>query len=182
MGKQISDWKRDLIKSTRRAVRTIDQIADDLGLPAWDDIREQNFDYIASHGDGIEDEDERAEAEERADTELFATWYDAVLAAASALYEDHGLKLEPVAKNLPECHRSYELKIVPVVSWMDAADHIRDTINGDGFFYTESVRAFLESGPYTARQAVLSHLHWIKKRPEVYGTASAQRIYERSWK
>jgi len=40
----------------------------------------------------------------------------------------------------------------------------------------------LEQGPYTPRQAVLEHIRTATTGyPEVYGSSSAQRMYENAW-
>lgn len=164
----------------------VDQLAESLGLTAWDDLREMNVDYVASAGDGIEDEDERSEAEYRLEGELYNSWHDAVTSAAESLYGEHGLELAPIKfrRKVPEGTRPYEFRIVPKISWPDAADKIRNTIEGDGIlgYYIDGLKGFLRSGPYTARSAVLAHLHWIKKYPAVYGTASADTLYQRHWR
>lgn len=56
--------------------------------------------------------------------------------------------------------------------WEDAADKIRETINGVGYFTFYSLREFLESGPYTARQAALSHLHCVLPPPDRDGATA----------
>jgi hypothetical protein len=40
----------------------------------------------------------------------------------------------------------------------------------------------LSSGPYTAKQAVLSHLGYIKRYPDVYGSTGARQLYENAWR
>lgn len=77
--------------------------------------------------------------------------------------------------------RRYDFKIVPSNSWDDAANKIRETINGVGTFHFNNLREFLSSGPYTARQAVLSHLGYIKRYPDVYGGSGARQLYDRAW-
>lgn len=113
--------------------------------------------------------------------ELYETWHRAVLSAAKALFREHDLDLVPRTGRgrLP-----YEFKVRPLPgkSWEDAADKIRKTINGVGDFYYGSLREYLKSGPYTAREAVLSDLHWIESYPDVYGTKSAKRMYEQMWR
>lgn len=182
--------------------RTIDEIAELLGLPSWESIDELNLDFYAevAHGAVRFDEehasnlDERADAEERyteaehaAQDEVYAQWYDAVEHAARVLFEAHGLSLEPAPYPRPkaarEDKRPYRLRIVPRTTWQDAAREIMTTIEGIGMFgYGGSLAEFLASGPYTARRAVLVHLHWIKRYPDVYGTTSAERLYEGAWR
>jgi hypothetical protein len=116
----------------------------------------------------------RAEDEER--EEAVGRYADAITSVADRLYGEHGLELVP--RN-PRGGRAWEFKVVPRISWEDAANHIRETINGVGQFYFESLRDFLESGPWTARQAVLSHLHWIADWPRVYGSGTASSMVDR---
>jgi hypothetical protein len=157
---------------------TIAALAEELGLPAWDRIDDMNQEHYWEMAKGLEGE-EAVEAERAAQDEVYAQWYDAD--AASKLFEEHGLELKPVGK-YKASKRPYELKIVPKTSWNDAANKLRETINGVGSFHFNNLREYLDSGPYTARQAVLSHLHWIKRYPDVYGSQSAQRMYEQHWR
>ena len=61
-------------------------------------------------------------------------------------------------------------------------EKIRETINGVGDFHFSSLREFLDSGPYTARQAVLGHLRSIRSYPAVYGGSGAHQMYEQHWR
>ncbi len=168
----------------------IDQLAKLFRWPEFDDLQEQNWKYIADAGaaaerEAVEDEDVteheaekiREKAEQAAGDELYGNWYDAVERVALDLFEAHGLDLTPVGKRTQRAFR-----VTPQFSWADAADSLRETINGVGEFHFGSLREFLDSGPWTARQAVLAHLSWIRWYPEVYGSPSPQRIYELSWK
>src|SRR5574341_923277 len=153
----------------------IDQLAKLFRLPEFDDIQERNWEYVAEAGEvavreAVEAEDVtdrqaekiREEAEQAAGDELFGNWYDAVERVATELFGEHGLYLTPVDKRT---ERAYEFRITPQVSWADAANRIRETINGVGEFHFNSLREFLDSGPWTARQAVLEHLGWIRWYP-----------------
>lgn len=183
--------------------RNIDQLAALFGLPPFDDIDELNRDYImeagheaykaaleeaAAEGElgGGEAEDEAEEARQRAEMraqdEVYGNWYDAVERAASQLFEEHGLELQPTGKQGTK-ERRYDFKIVPKKSWLDAAAHIRRTADGVGMAYVgNDVKEFLRLGPWTPRQAVLEHLGVIASYPEVYGSSSARQIYERSFR
>lgn len=152
---------------------TIDQLAELLGLPSYDDVEEMNFEYIADASRGIVDENEAMEAEDAARQELFDSWRHGVLAAAEHFFSAHGLELAPID--------SHTFEIVPITTWEDAAERIRETIEGVGTFYFGSLQEFLRSGPYTPREAVLTHLHWIKRYADVYGGPSADIIYRRAW-
>lgn len=83
---------------------------------------------------------------------------------------DHDLR------GVPE--KSGKIRILPVTTWRDAAKKIRDTVNGMGPFYFSSLREMRESGPYTYRELVLSHLGWMHHQPEVYGDTRYHRIVE----
>lgn len=157
---------------------TIAKLAEMFGLPDWDKIDEMNQQHYWEMSRGAEDEEE---AEQEAQTEIFNKWYDAVEAAASKLFEEHDLELKPTGKQGTST-RSYVLKISPATSWNDAANKIRETINGVGDFHFSNLREFLASGPYTARQAVLEHLHYIKRHPAVYGGLGARQLYDQHWR
>lgn len=159
---------------------TIDQLAKMFDLPDWDKIDEMNQQHYWAMSRGADDEEAQQAAEEAAQTEVYNQWYDAVESAASKLFEAHGLELKPTGKQGTPTRR-YDFKIVPSKSWNDAADKIRETLNGVGTFHSNNLNEFLRSGPYTAREAVLSHLSQIKNYPAVYGSNSAHQMYERAW-
>jgi hypothetical protein len=68
----------------------------------------------------------------------------------------------------------------PAETWRDAAQAIMETINGVGPFRFRSLGEFLKSGPYSPCEAVMEHLHWIKRYPDVYGSHSARSIVDRA--
>jgi hypothetical protein len=171
----------------------IDQLAALFELPSYDDIHENNLDYIWEAGDyavreaqeeedGELDESDveeiREGAENAADREIFAQWYSGVTSAAERLFEEHALELVPKGRD----KYSHEFKILPatkgVQGWRNAADAIRETINGVGYFHFNTLKEFLDSGPYSAKEAVLEHLHVIADYPKVYGSRSARSIYD----
>ena len=160
----------------------IDQLAKLFDLPDWERIDEMNQQsyWEMSRGAGA-DEDVRMEAERAAQDEVYGQWYDAVESAAGELFKEHGLELDPTGKQGTK-KRRYDFKIVPSNSWNDAANKIRETLNGIGTFHFDNLREFLDSGPYTARQAVLSHLGYIKRYPAVYGGLGAHQMYEQAWR
>lgn len=182
---------------SKAAVVNLDQLAEQFDLPSWESIYEMNLDYFYERGDyaareaeeEAEEEDEefseedRDEAEMRgqevAEREVYAQWANAVESAADDMYEQYGLDLEPKGRKSGET--VYEFKIVPRKDWRTSADLIRETVNGVGQFYFGSLKEFLDSGPYTAREAVLSHLGYIGRHTDVYGSPSARRVYEASW-
>ena len=105
--------------------------------------------------------------------ELYSKYVAAVEKIAEALLNEHGLMLV-------KDEEKHTYKIMPRLNWKDAANKIRETINGVGYFYFDNVGEFLRSGPYTARQATLTHLHWIKRWYDVYGDGSAQGRLDRA--
>lgn len=168
---------------------TIDQLAAMFELPDWDRIDELNQQHYWEASRGAGDEKAQLDAERAEQDDVYAKWYDAVESAASKLFEEHGLELQPAGKWHPSTHaktkaerRPHQMKIVPSNSWNDAANKIRETINGVGTFHFNDLKEFLHSGPYTARQAVLSHLGYIKRYPHVYGGLGANQMYEQTWR
>jgi hypothetical protein len=157
----------------------IDRLAQLLDLPAWEKVDEQNQQHYWEMARGAEDEEAQSEAEQAAQDEVYGQWYDAVEHAASKLLGEHDLELQPVGSRADK--RPHQLKIVPGTSWASSADKIRETINGDGTLHFNDLPEFLTSGPYTARQAVLSHLSWIRRYPHVYGGPGARQLYDQHW-
>lgn len=177
-------------------VKTIDDLAKLLGLTSYEKLSDLNQDAFAEAGsyaykaalrEADEDEDEDAEsvaaaasmkAEEAAETDLYHQWYNAVEYVADNLFEEHGLELVPRPRNKTDKY-PYEFRIAPTTTWHKAAAKILRTLNGVGFPGSfDTLQDFLESGPYTSRSAVLSHLGYVKMHPEVYGTSSPQRMFE----
>jgi hypothetical protein len=157
----------------------IDQLAQLLNLPTWEDVDELNHQHYWEMARGAGDKEAQSEAEQAAQDEVYGQWYDAVEHAASTLLGEHDLELQPVGSKTTK--RPHQLKIVPGTSWASSADKVRETINGDGTLYFNDLTEFLASGPYTARQAVLSHLNWIKHYPHVYGGPGARQLYDQHW-
>ncbi len=163
---------------------TIDQLAKMFGLPDWERIDEMNQHNYWEMSRGAEGEDAQMEAETAAQEEIYRQWYDAVESVAGKLLGEHDLELLAM-KQTRKVHANYRphvLKIIPSKSWSDAADKIRETINGVGDNHYNNLREFLDSGPYTARQAVLAHLGYVKRHPAVYGGLGANQMYEQAWR
>jgi hypothetical protein len=162
---------------------TIDQLAKLLDLPDWDSVDERNQHNYWEMSRGAEDEDAQIAAEQKAQEEVYRQWYDAVESTAEKLLGEHGLQLLAMkhTRKVNQNYRPHALKIIPSKSWDDAADKLRETINGVGTFHFNNLRVFLDSGPYTARQAVLAHLGYIKRYPAVYGGLGANQLYEHAW-
>ncbi len=174
---------------------TVDALATLFGLTSWDDVREMNEEYIFSCGsdaaknaaqdDATADEVEAADmaGQEAADTELYGQWHTGVLDAATTFFEKHNLALFPVKVRGKINAYPYDFTISPANGeWRDAARCILATVNGVGMFHFSNLKEFLASGPYTAREAVLSHLGYVPRYSEVYGTTSAEQLYSRAWR
>jgi hypothetical protein len=161
------------------------QLAEMLKIPSWDECFENVIDNFSDAYVTIEREaraegkleDEAQELALRAETKAqdgaFVNYHTALLELAEEMFEHHALTLIPRAgkvgrkKDLP-----YEFYVRPAVDWNKSANEIRQTINGVGFFHFNSTEEFLKSGPYTARQATLEHLHWMIRWYDVYGEKS----------
>lgn len=175
-------------------VRTVEQLAELFDLPEWDDIHERNWEYWADRGtyaydsaleDGDNEEEAEAareEAEQEAEQEVFSQWHNGVVSAAERIFEEHKLKLVPVDTHKYPWEYKVEPEIAGAKGWRAAAEELLETLNGVGHFYFSSLDDFLDSGPYTPREAVLSHLAYMSYWPEIYGAHSARAIYEWSWR
>lgn len=165
----------------------VDQLANLLGVKPLNDIDYEsgNYGYFIDMfkrealDDGMSEDDaqsyaeEKAQAEEQAEVDkAFLEYKDAIDHVAEKLFNEHGLDLTWNAKK-------FVYKIAPQKDWKDAADKIRMTINGVGRFEFSSLKEFLDSGPYTAREAVLSHLGWIPQWIAVYEGGTAAGMVDR---
>lgn len=164
------------------------QLAGMFKLPNWNDIEENNFEYVHGAGhsaamqakEGGETEKQiektRNKAEEDAHEEIYRNYHASVMSAADELFGLHHLELVPIRKN---DRYPFEYRIEPASgkTWSDAAKQLATTINGVGLTYEDPS----EYGK-TPKKYVLSRIGWVSQYPEVYGTASAKRIYERSWR
>lgn len=175
------------------SVVNIDDLAKLFELPTSEEIDESvcqhggayGYAYKRATSDGESEEkaEELAQAAEQEEREeAYHKWYDAVEYVARSEFEEHGLQLTQAYKRIRgrkvDSERPYELRVIPVESWRDAAGKIMNTINGVGMFEFSSVKEFMDSGPYTAREAALQHTHWINRRAEVYGDASPRSKYD----
>lgn len=132
----------------------------------WDELNIDSFYPYNSDLDITEEEKLRYEEEMR--TEAWQKYQDAVIKVADELFSNHNLVLM-------EDEHGLEFTIVPKNkgNWCEPAEQIRQTINGMGPFWFGSLREFLDSGPYTAREAVLNHIGWIPCHYKVYGEGNA---------
>ena len=151
------------------------------------DTLEEKQEWLQVHAFGSvpdwTEEDEEIEL-----TRVMNEYTDAVMHVVKDCFDKHGLELVAVrpkskrARREWDADRSWEYMVVPNPgrSWRDAADNIRRTTNGVGQFEFATTREFLDSGPYTAREAVLQHLGWIPDWYEVYeGSKAASRVERR---
>jgi len=169
----------------------LDKIAKMFSLPTIDEVEEMNVEYkdeayragydeAKSEGESDEKAEERAfKFEQAAGDEIVRNWHNAVTSVAEQLFGAH--KLELVQRRKKET-LPFEYYVIPTETWREAANEIRETINGVGTSHFSSLKEFLESGPYTPREAVENHLGYVRHYPEVYGTSSAGRIYESAWR
>lgn len=188
---EMVSWQRS-VQAGRAAARPIkvgiEELCEDLGIPQWEDDR---FDTGDAYGyaynvavkeaeeEGLDPDAADEFAEERAleaEREMIDGLYRAHMNAAEEAIEQ---TLEPA--NLVVSCEAGKCLVEPKVSWEDSAKQIVKVINGIGYFHFNSLREFLDSGPYTAREAVEGHLHHMARYGEVYGGPSPSRIYERSF-
>ena len=164
-------------------VITFDRLAALVNMSSPDQIEEHIDEQVAGLFDRLlaqeytEEEAQKIEDRERRD--LYMPYYNEVVGDADRLFEAHGLTLIPkLPKGYARKSRkgvsldqppSWDFKIVPTKSWNDALSQIRMTMNGMGYFHFNSNKEFLESGPYTAREAVLKHLGTMGDYRKVYG-------------
>lgn len=135
-----------------------------------------DYAYKSAIDDGQSDSQAEAEqerAEHAAQAEQWSSYISALSYVAEELFGKHRLNIHESKK------RSGIYRITPQVDWPTAANAIRTTINGYGQFEFSSLREFLDSGPWTARQAVLQHLNWIWRWPEIYTSGSPRSMFER---
>ena len=99
----------------------------------------------------------------------------AVVKIAQDLFAKHNLTIEK--QTLKKRGEVYLIK--PMVSWKDSCAKLLETINGVGSLHFSSVQELLNSGPYTARAATLTHLHYIRRYPDVYGDSTVKYMLER---
>lgn len=171
---------------------TFEELCRAVGLKAsyegMNKLEEHNHDYIFEAGDYAykqaikdgEDEDKaeeaRSEAEMEASGEIATAYVNAAIETIeNALTEHFALDLTEVKGRKGEQTR---WKIAPLRTWRESLGHIVETINGVGYYHFGSIREFLNSGPYTEREGVLTHLHYLAAYGSVYGDKSLQRTFD----
>jgi hypothetical protein len=168
-----------------RDVVTIDDLAKDLGVETLDRFADRirasssAYDevYASERASGRSEVDAEMAAENAEALEMqtaIRRYAGAIVQVAENLYQRHGLQIVRGGSAL----RASDYKVVPIVSWEDAADKIRVTMNGVGIFHFDTLGDFLASGPYTARQATLAHLRTIVDWPLVRQGRRASRLVE----
>lgn len=158
---------------------TVDDMARLIGYKMPDEFETGDlwsYAFSEAKKEGNDEEDAHEHASNVANKEeerLFVAMHEAIKAAFGAMLDEHGLEFQPL-KTKPWVYRIMPSK---AGGWHTAAAYIRGTINGVGMFGFDSTKEFLDSGPYTAREAVLSHLGWMKDWARVYGDPSfASRV------
>jgi len=156
---------------------TFDRLCAAFGLKASRDgaidLIDGNFDYIMAQVDGIEDEDERTRSVEKIENEVVDAYFGAAESAIEDMAEQwFRLSITKIDGDL------YRVK--PMKSWEDSLTPIVETINGVGYFYFRDGKELMRSGPYTAREAVLSHMGYLNDVGSVYGEESLERKFERN--
>ena len=175
------------------AVMNVNELAELFGLPSSEEIDESvctygcAYDFAYKQALSEEKSEEEAEAaaqaaEQEEREQAYQKWYDAVEFVAKHEFELHKLELVQAYKRIRgrkvDAKRPYDLRVVAPYGWKDAAREIMRTINGVGMFEFSSLKEFMDSGPYTAREAALQHTHWINRHAEVYGDRSPRSMYD----
>lgn len=136
---------------------------------------DDSYDYIWSQVERIEDEDKRMEAQSEIESAFVDAYFGAAESAIQDMAEDwYGLSITKISKEGKE--DTYKVK--PMKSWEDSLKPIVETINGVGYFYFRDGKELMRSGPYTAREAVLSHMGYLSDVGSVYGEESLERKFE----
>lgn len=182
---------------------TFEELCKAVGLKAsYEGINkliDRNDNYIVGAGDYAynqaiedgEDEDKAEEAlweaEREASDEIATAYIDAAIEAienelgrcfALDLTEVKGRKGKQTTKAVVADDIYRRWKIAPLGTWRESLGYIVETINGVGYYRFDSIREFLNSGPYTEREGVLTHLHYLADYGRVYGDTSLQQEFE----
>lgn len=176
---------------------SLEELCELLDIELWDDWREANPDsYIAAYtyaynesikdGKSEEEAHEEAEtAEGEAETEDYNRWENAIILTADKYFEHHGMRLTERMMKVPGDGQfsHYWRKtwvVTPIAGWDNVATHIRETINGVGYFHFNDNKEFRDSIPVRSdKQLALQHLHWMKRYGDVYGELSPESLMER---
>lgn len=173
-------------KKALSAYLTLDQICQILGVRIPSEVFSEDYNlgyYEQSYKYAIEQEGKTEEeaydfatkAEEEELSEQWNKYTSAVEGVAEHLFAVHHLVLtEKESKR-----KGTRYLVSPQKSWRDSGKQLIETINGVGYFHFSNVGEWLRSGPYSPKEAVLGHLHWIKDYSKVYGDYSAEYRIER---
>ena len=147
------------------------------------DFMESNVDYFGEtyaqvYKEAKEEGKTDREAEKAAVRAEFALSFIAQSTYIGAAYSTIEKQAENHFDLNVEQKGSNKYTVSPRKDWKTSLKAIIETINGVGYFHFSSVREFLQSGPFTEREAVLSHLHYLKDYGEVYGVFRLQREFE----
>lgn len=154
------------------ATLRIDDICRLVGLPDTDSwMREWALDhageaYEAALSEALETTGDVPTVVERAQAAEEAAERAALVAQGSEAREafrrvTRRLKLQAVWLDAPG--KARECQVRPRNGWEACADAMRSVLNESDRipFHFPTLEAFLASGPYTARDAVLRYLHWL---------------------
>jgi hypothetical protein len=158
-----------------------------LDIDTIEDFEENGWDYLSEirsnaikqavengHSDEVAElKGDEAEQEEMHDNS--EKYLSAVIRTLNYLLNFHHVELDVLDKG-------YYLTFKGL-SWKQTAQQVAETISGHGMFYYEDAQALKDVGPYkTFCEAALTHLHWFKHYPSVYGNTNYQEIYSREWR
>jgi len=153
-----------------------------LDLPTSEESDEYSMDWLwevknnaekQAKEDGYSDEEsekigEQAENEEG--NSLFEKYRSAVENTINYLLDFHDLEL---IRN----KKGYYIETTS--TWEKSCGKIAVTISGVGMFEYNSAKELKEVGPYKSyAEACISHIHWVKDYPRVYGVSSYKNKYE----
>ena len=171
---------------------TFDRLCSAFGMEAgmedYENLYERNIDYFFSIQDEAEKEARRdgkdpAEAEEigaeaaaEANDRMYGGYEAAAVGAIEKMAEEFFDLNVIEIKATPKTPTTYKVK--PIKSWKQSGEKIVEAINGVGYFYFQNFKDLMRSGPYTEREAVLSHLHYLADVGSIYGAVSLQRKFD----
>lgn len=154
----------------------------DLDLPTWDEFDDWNLDYYEEEyqrayalavKDGYSDEAGEGIADDARDkitSETYMDWSKSIARTINYLLGFHHLKLVLEEK---------KVYIKATEPWEKAASQTAETITGYGPFVYTNAEGLRAAGPYLSYcEAVIKHLHWFRRYPDVYGEKDYRRIYE----
>jgi hypothetical protein len=118
------------------------------------------------------------EAEHEAQRGYYNLWEGTVENGMDAVLKSVKLVAVP-AKHIGKHNQTFKIKPANGETWETVLTEIRELINGVGYYTFYSNKELKDSGPYTARQAVLGHLHYLSDYDAVYGGGYGSRWFER---